>query len=109
LHGFDLDQLAGHQIVVRTAKAGEKLTTLDGKERTLAADDLMICDREKPQVLAGVMGGATSEVTEKTTRVLLEAATFLPSSIRRSSKRHQLHTESSHRFERGTDVGRLPE
>ncbi|MFT3836587.1 MAG: phenylalanine--tRNA ligase subunit beta [Myxococcaceae bacterium] len=109
LHGFDLDQLGGHQIVVRTAKAGEKLTTLDGKERTLAADDLLICDREKPHVLAGVMGGAQSEVTDKTTRVLLEAATFQPSSIRRSSKRHQLHTESSHRFERGTDVGRLPE
>ena len=109
LHAFDLDKLAGRQIVVRTAKAGEKLTTLDGKERTLEADDLLICDREKAHVLAGVMGGAESEVTEKTTRVLLECATFQPASIRRSSKRHQLHTESSHRFERGTDVGRVPE
>ncbi len=109
LHAFDLDQLEGAQIVVRTAKGGEKLTTLDGKERALSADDLLICDAKSPHVLAGVMGGAKSEVTEKTTRVLLECATFQPSTVRRTSKRHQLHSESSHRFERGTDVSRVPE
>ncbi|MDP1917631.1 MAG: phenylalanine--tRNA ligase subunit beta [Myxococcales bacterium] len=109
LHAFDLDRIGGAQIVVRTAKGGEKLTTLDGKERPLHADDLLICDRDTPLVLAGVMGGASSEVTEKTTRVLLECATFQPTTVRRSSKRHALHTESSHRFERGTDVNVVPE
>lgn len=109
LHAFDLDRIGGAQIVVRTAKGGEKLTTLDGKERALHADDLLICDRDTPLVLAGVMGGASSEVTEKTTRVLLECATFQPTTVRRSSKRHALHTESSHRFERGTDINVVPE
>ena len=109
LHAFDLDRIGGTQIVVRTAKGGEKLTTLDGKERPLHADDLLICDRDTPLVLAGVMGGASSEVTEKTTRVLLECATFQPTTVRRSSKRHALHTESSHRFERGTDLNVVPE
>ncbi|MBE2250049.1 MAG: phenylalanine--tRNA ligase subunit beta [Myxococcus sp.] len=109
LHAFDLDRIGGAQIVVRTAKGGEKLTTLDGKERPLHADDLLICDRDAPLVLAGVMGGASSEVTEKTSRVLLECATFQPTTVRRSSKRHALHTESSHRFERGTDLNVVPE
>jgi phenylalanyl-tRNA synthetase beta chain len=109
LHAFDLDRIGGAQIVVRTAKAGERLTTLDGKERTLQTDDLLICDATAPLVLAGVMGGASSEVTEKTTRVLLECATFQPTTVRRSSKRHALHTESSHRFERGTDLQVVPE
>jgi phenylalanyl-tRNA synthetase beta chain len=109
LHAFDLDRIGGGQIVVRTAKGGETLTTLDGKQRKLEADDLLICDATSPLVLAGVMGGATSEVTEKTTRVLLEVATFQPATVRRSSKRHALHTESSHRFERGTDVSVVPE
>lgn len=109
LHAFDLDRIGGAQIVVRTAKGAEKLTTLDGKERALHADDLLICDRDTPLVLAGVMGGASSEVTEKTTRVLLECATFQPTTVRRSSKRHALHTESSHRFERGTDINVVPE
>jgi phenylalanyl-tRNA synthetase beta chain len=109
LHGFDLDRIGGGEIVVRTARAKEKLTTLDGKERVLEADDLLICDRDRPHVLAGVMGGADSEVGEKTTRVLLECANFDPSTVRRSSKRHGLHTESSHRFERGVDVSVIPE
>jgi phenylalanyl-tRNA synthetase beta chain len=108
LHAFDLDKLSGAQIVVRLPKPGEKLTTLDGKERTLDAEDLLICDRDRPLALAGVMGGATSEVTESTTRVLLECATFHPPAVRRTSKRHALHTESSHRFERGTDIGAVP-
>ncbi len=109
LHAFDLDRIAGGQIVVRTAKAGEKLKTLDGKERVLHAEDLLICDESAPLVIAGVMGGESSEVTEKTTRVMLECATFQPTTVRRSSKRHALHTESSHRFERGTDVSSIPE
>lgn len=108
LHAFDLDRVGGAEIVVRMAKSGEKMTTLDGKERQLDPDDLLICDAQRPQVLAGVMGGADSEVNEKTTRVLLEAANFLPASVRRTSKRHGLHSESSHRFERGTDVHILP-
>ncbi len=109
LHAFDLDRIGGAQIVVRTAKAGEKLKTLDDKERTLHAEDLLICDDTSPLVIAGVMGGASSEVTEKTTRVLLECATFQPTTVRRSAKRHALHTESSHRFERGTDVSAVTE
>jgi phenylalanyl-tRNA synthetase beta chain len=104
LHAFDLEQIGGGKILVRTATAGEKLTTLDGKERVLAVEDLLIADADKGLVLAGVMGGSSSEVTEKTTRVLLECATFQPMTVRRSAKRHGLHTESSHRFERGTDV-----
>ena len=75
---------------MRTARPGEKLTTLDGKERALDAEDLLICDATSPLVLAGVMGGASSEVTAKTTRVLLECATFQPTTVRRSSKRHAL-------------------
>lgn len=109
LHAFDLDQIGGGQIVVRTAKAGEALTTLDGKARTLAAEDLLICDAKSPLVLAGVMGGQSSEVTPKTTRVLLECASFAGAGIRRSAKRHALHSESSHRFERGTDVHAIGE
>jgi phenylalanyl-tRNA synthetase beta chain len=109
LHAFDLDKIAGAQIVVRLPKAGEKLTTLDGKERALDASDLLICDRDHALALAGVMGGATSEVTESTTRVLLECATFHPPAVRQASKRHGLHTESSHRFERGTDVAAVPQ
>lgn len=109
LHAFDLDRIGGAQIVVRTAKAGEKLKTLDEKDRPLHAEDLLICDATSPLVLAGVMGGASSEVTDQTTRVLLECATFQPTTVRRSAKRHALHTESSHRFERGTDVSVVPE
>jgi len=108
LHAFDLDKVAGAQIIVRLPKAGEKLTTLDGKERALDPDDLLICDKSGPTGFAGVMGGATSEVTPATTRVLLECAAFLPAAVRRTSKRHALHTESSHRFERGTDIGAVP-
>ncbi len=104
LHAFNLDQVRGGRIVVRTAGEGEKLVTLDGKERALVADDLVIADAERGLVLAGVMGGADAEVGEGTTRVLVESAWFLPGSVRRSSKRHGLHTESSHRFERGADI-----
>jgi phenylalanyl-tRNA synthetase beta chain len=104
LHAFDLEKVAGQEIVVRCARLGEKLRTLDGKERTLDADDLAICDRDRAQAIAGVMGGADSEVTAGTKRIVLESANFLASSVRRSSKRHGLHTEASHRFERGADL-----
>ncbi len=105
LHAFDLDKVAGHQIVVRVARPGERLTTLDGQERALDADDLVIADRDRATALAGVMGGGDSEISQGTTRVLLESAWFQPQSVRRTSKRHGLHTEASHRFERGADPG----
>jgi phenylalanyl-tRNA synthetase beta chain len=104
LHAFDLEKLAGQEIVVRCAKQGEKIRTLDGKDRTLDADDLAICDRDRPQAIAGVMGGGDSEVSEGSRRIVLESANFLASSVRRTSKRHGLHTEASHRFERGADI-----
>jgi phenylalanyl-tRNA synthetase beta chain len=107
LHAFDLDCIAGPRVIVRTATAGEKLVTLDGKERELNVDDLVIADAKGPLVIAGVMGGASSEVTPKTTRILLECASFQGATVRRSSKRHALKSESSHRFERGTDVNAI--
>jgi phenylalanyl-tRNA synthetase beta chain len=88
---------------VRRAKASEKVTTLDGQERTLEAGDLLICDARGPVALGGVMGGAGSEVSDTTTRILLEAATFESSTIRRTARRLGLHSEASHRYERGID------
>jgi phenylalanyl-tRNA synthetase beta chain len=105
MHAFDLDRVRGRAIAVRRATDGEKLRTLDGVGRTLDDDDLVICDGEGPVALAGVMGGGESEITEATRRVLLECAYFDARSIRRSARRHGLHTESSHRFERGIDWG----
>ncbi|NVN92473.1 MAG: phenylalanine--tRNA ligase subunit beta [Desulfuromonadales bacterium] len=105
LHAFDCDLLAGQRIIVRRAGEGETFTTLDGQQRTLIANDLVICDGERPVALAGVMGGQNSEISAVTTAVLLESAAFKPSAIRATSKRLGLHTESSHRFERGIDVG----
>ncbi|MFT3916328.1 MAG: phenylalanine--tRNA ligase subunit beta [Anaeromyxobacteraceae bacterium] len=105
LHAFDLDKVAGREIVVRLPRAGEKLTTLDGKERALDAEDLLIADRDRASALAGVMGGADSEISEGTTRVLLESAWFAPGGIRRTSRRHGLKSEASYRFERGADPG----
>lgn len=105
LHAFDLDKVRGKAIVVRRATEGEKLVTLDGVERTLAADDLVVCDAEGPVGLAGVMGGGNSEISASTTRVLIECAYFDPRGVRRASRRHGLHTEASHRFERGVDWG----
>lgn len=102
-HAFDADKLRGGRVVVRTARAGEKLTTLDGKERALDADDLVIADAEGPTALAGVMGGASSEISSGTTRVFLECAYFEPRGVRRAARRHGLHSEASHRFERGID------
>jgi phenylalanyl-tRNA synthetase beta chain len=103
LHAFDLDRVGGARIIVRRAREGERMKTLDGVERTLSADDLVIADAERAQALAGVMGGGDSEVGEGTTRLLLESAYFEPRGIRRTAKRHGMHTEASHRFERGAD------
>lgn len=103
LHAFDLGRLAGQKVVIRTASVGEKIGLLDGTSRDLSADDLVIADAEKPVALAGIMGGANSEVHEGTTQLLLESAYFEAASVRRSAKRHGLHTEASHRFERGAD------
>jgi phenylalanyl-tRNA synthetase beta chain len=103
LHAFDLDKLDGARIIVRRAQEGEPMTTLDGKERKLSADDLIIADARKPVALAGVMGGATSEISDATTRILLESAMFEAAGVRRTARRHALHTEASHRFERGMD------
>jgi phenylalanyl-tRNA synthetase beta chain len=105
MHAFDLDKLRGGGIVVRRAKERERLVTLDGVDRELSSDDLVICDREGPIALAGVMGGGNSEISASTARVLLECAYFDPRGVRRSARRHGLHTESSHRFERGIDWG----
>ncbi|HZL26718.1 MAG TPA: phenylalanine--tRNA ligase subunit beta, partial [Acidobacteriaceae bacterium] len=106
-HAFDLDKIEGG-IVVRRARAGEKLQLLDGTERTLVADDLVVADERKPLALAGVMGGWDSRVTGETTNLLVEAAWFDPASIRASSRRHGLHTDASHRFERGADFAIAP-
>jgi phenylalanyl-tRNA synthetase beta chain len=105
MHAFDLDRIRGSAIVVRRAREGEKLRTLDGVERSLSADDLVVCDAQGPTGLAGVMGGGDSEIAAGTTRVLLECAYFEPRGVRRSARRHGLHTEASHRFERGVDWG----
>jgi phenylalanyl-tRNA synthetase beta chain len=105
LHAFDCDRLAGHRIVVRRADEGERFTTLDSQQRILTASDLVICDAERPVALAGIMGGENSEIADTTTNILLESAWFLPSAVRKTSKRLGLHTESSHRFERGVDIG----
>ena len=106
-HAFDLDKIEGG-IVVRLAHKGEKLRLLDGTERTLEADDLVVADEKKALALAGVMGGWDSMITAETKNVLVEAAWFDPASIRRSSRRHILHTDASHRFERGADFNAAP-
>ena len=103
LHAFDMQRLAGPGIVVRRAEAGEHLVTLDGVEREFIQEDLLICDLEKPVAIAGIMGGQTSEVSEATTDVLLESASFTRTGVIRTARRLELHSEASHRFERGTD------
>jgi len=103
LHAFDLDRLPHRRIVVRTAKELGKFTTLDGVERSLAHEDLLICDDDQAIALAGIMGGMNSEVAASTRSVLIESANFSPASVRRTAKRLGLHSEASHRFERGVD------
>lgn len=103
LHAFDATKIAGNHLIVRRAKAGETLITLDEVERTLAAEDLVICDANGPTSLAGTMGGAASEVDADSTSILLEAATWDPPTIMWMSRRHGLRSEASARFERGVD------
>ena len=104
IHAFDYDTLEGHEIVVRCARQGEAFTTLDGKVRTLRSDTLMICDAKRPVAVAGVMGGANTEISDRTTNVLIESAFFDPVSIRKTSKYLGLSTDASQRFERAADV-----
>jgi phenylalanyl-tRNA synthetase beta chain len=104
MHAFDYARLRGPAIVVRRARPGEKITTLDNKERALAEDMLVIADAEQASAIAGVMGGAYSEVGDTTAHIVLESAWFKPQSVRSTSKRLGLRTEASYRFERGADL-----
>ena len=106
-HVFDLDKLEGG-IIVRRARKGERLKTLDGVERVLDPDDLVVADHVKPVGLAGVMGGWDTMITAETKNVLVEAAWFEPMAVRRTARRHGLHTDASHRFERGADFNAGP-
>jgi phenylalanyl-tRNA synthetase beta chain len=103
LHAFDYDLLEGRKIIVRSSKNGESIETIDGVKRTLTHEDLVICDARRPIALAGVMGGANTEISEDSGNILLESAYFNPLRIRRTSKRTNLKSESSYRFERGVD------
>jgi phenylalanyl-tRNA synthetase beta chain len=102
-HVFDLDLLEGGKIVVRRARDGETLKTLDGVERKLTSEDLVIADAKKPVGMAGTMGGFDTMITEKTRNILIESAWWDPVTVRKMSRRHGLHTDASHRFERGAD------
>lgn len=103
LHVFDVEKITGNSVTVKTLQNGTKFTTLDGVERELSDEDLMICDAEKPMCIAGVFGGLHSGVTESTTNIFIESAYFDPVSIRKTAKRHGLSTDASFRFERGVD------
>ncbi len=103
LHAFDANKITGNEINVKTLEKGTKFTTLDGVERTLHEEDLMICDADKPLCIAGVFGGINSGVSNQTTSIFLESAFFNPVSIRKTAKRHALNTDASFRFERGID------
>ncbi|MGH9594644.1 MAG: phenylalanine--tRNA ligase subunit beta, partial [Bryobacteraceae bacterium] len=106
-HAFDLDKIEGG-IVVRRARKGERLKTLDGMERILEAEDLVVADHKKALGLAGVMGGWDTMITPETKNVLVEAAWFDPMAVRQTARRHGLHTDASHRFERGADFNAAP-
>ncbi len=108
LHAFDFNLLKERRIVVKSAENEQGFTTLDGQQRILAAKDLVICDGGGAIALAGIMGGENSEINDLTTDILLESAYFNPTTIRRTSKRLGMHTEASHRFERGCDVNMVP-
>lgn len=109
LHAFDLETLARHTVVVRRARPGERVKTLDGQERAVGPDTALVCDPERAVGIGGVMGGAASEVTASTSRVLLEAAYWDPGSIRRTSKALGLSTDAAYRFERGGDIEAPPD
>ncbi len=102
-HVFDMDLLEGGKIIVRKARNGETLKTLDGVERKLTSEDLVVCDAKKPVGLAGVIGGYDTMITEKTRNIVIESAWWDPATVRKMSRRHGLHTDASHRFERGAD------
>ena len=102
-HVFDLDLLEGRKLVIRKARVGETLKTLDGIDRKLTTEDLVVADAKKPVGLAGVMGGYDTMITDKTRNILIESAWWDPVTVRRMSKRHGIHTDASHRFERGAD------
>ena len=104
LHAFDADHIVGRKIIVKTADEGAKFTTLDGVERTLSAEDIMICDAEKPLCIAGVLGGQNSGVSYSTRNVFLESAYFDPVAVRKTAKRHAISTDASYRFERGINI-----
>jgi phenylalanyl-tRNA synthetase beta chain len=103
LHAFDADKITGDKVIVKTLPEGTKFSTLDNNERTLSASDLMICNTKEGMCIAGVFGGIESGVTEQTKNIFLESACFSPKFVRQTSKRHQLNTDASFRFERGTD------
>ena len=107
MHSFDLDKLDGNRIVVRRAREGERITTLDEVERKLTTDMLAICDAEKPVAVAGIMGGLDSSITDSTSNVLLEVAHFKRENIRATARKLNLNTEASYRFERGVDIENL--
>lgn len=107
LHAFDANRIFGKEIIVQTVKAGTSFMTLDGEERILHEDDLMICDGEKPMCIAGIFGGINTGVTESTKAIFLESAYFDPVSIRKTAKRHGLNTDASFRFERGIDINNV--
>lgn len=109
LHAFDFDTLEGRKVIVRNAENGERIVTLDSKEHYPTRETLLICNEKKPLAIAGIMGSLDSGVGQNTKNVLLEAAYFTPSQIRKSARRMGLHTEASHRFERGTDPNALVE
>ena len=107
-HVFDLDLLEGRRLVIRRARAGETLKTLDGVDRKLTTDDLVVADAVKPVALAGVMGGYDTMITEKSRNILIESAWFDPVSVRLTARRQGMHTDASHRFERGADWAATP-
>ena len=109
LHAFDLAKLRGPAVVIRRARAGEKIVTLDGVARTLTPEMTAICDAERPTIIAGVMGSAESEVAATTTDIVLECAYFQPTRIRRTRRALELSSESSYRFERGIDMQGMPD
>ena len=109
LHAFDYSQIKGQTITLRRANADEKITTLDGKERTLDEDVLLVADLENPVAIAGIIGGENSSITENTTEVLLESANFNMTSVRRTSRLHAIRTDASLRFEKGPDANQAKE
>lgn len=108
MHAFDLDKLAGDTVVIRRARGEERIRTLDGVERTLRSDAVVIADAERPQAIAGVIGGSGSEVTEDTTGIFLEVAAFNPARVRATRRALGISTDASYRFERGVDVDAIP-